>query len=485
MPSMYSSNTPSSISRKLIDRVSISFTAILLIAIYATASFYYFHKYENRDTSLEYVLLNKKLIVLTTNQPSTYYIGKDEQAQGPEYSLTQKYARSLNVDVEYKVFESTDDVLQALANGEGDIAAASLTITEERQKNYLFSESYLDISEYLICHRSIKKLGKTEDLKTKDIVVAKSSSYIESVSSNFPNVSLSIIDNISSTQILENVHSKKTGCTISDSHIFDLNRRYYPELAKNFVISEGKKVAWILHPSAFALQSSVNNWLSEDLTQGFLKQHNERHYGHIDAFDYVDIQKFRRRIETRLPKYKKTFSKAAEKFQLSETLLISQSYQESHWNPRAKSFTGVRGIMMLTLPVAKSLGVKSRLNAKENIIAGAKYFSKLKNIFDEEVIEPDRTWMTLAAYNVGRGHFKDAQNLAEKLGKSPNKWSDMKEVLPLLSQKDYYKDLRYGYARGNEPVKYVQRIREYEKILSNIYQSKEEKIDHEKLAEPH
>ena len=75
------------------------------------------------------------------------------------------------------------------------------------------------------------------------------------------------------------------------------------------------------------------------------------------------------------------------------------------------------------------------------------------------------TWLALAAYNVGRGHFRDAQALARKLNKNPDKWADMKEVLPLLSDKKYYKDLRYGYARGSEPVLYVNRIRSYNELL--------------------
>jgi membrane-bound lytic murein transglycosylase F len=163
------------------------------------------------------------------------------------------------------------------------------------------------------------------------------------------------------------------------------------------------------------------------------------------------------------------FIKAAKKNGISSALLAAQSYQESHWNPKAKSPTGVRGIMMLTQPVAKSLGVTSRLDAKQNIYAGAKYHAKMKKMFDDNVTEPDRSWLALAAYNVGRGHFRDAQGLAEKLGKNPNLWIDMKEVLPLLSEKEYYKDLTYGYARGNEPVQYVTRIRDYDDILVQYF----------------
>ena len=118
----------------------------------------------------------------------------------------------------------------------------------------------------------------------------------------------------------------------------------------------------------------------------------------------------------------------------------------------------------MTQPVAKSLGVTNRLDAEQNIYAGAKFQAKMKKMVDE-VSEPDRSWLALAAYNVGRGHFRDAQSLARKMNKNPDRWAEMKEILPLLSKKEFYKDLRYGYARGKEPVLYVTRIRNYDGLL--------------------
>ena len=125
----------------------------------------------------------------------------------------------------------------------------------------------------------------------------------------------------------------------------------------------------------------------------------------------------------------------------------------------------MRGIMMLTLPTAKAMGVKSRLNAEQSIHGGAKYLAKLKAQLAAEIREPDLTWFALASYNVGLGHLRDAQSLAQRMQKSALLWHDLKEVLPLLSDPTYYKSLKYGYARGWEPVRYVQQIREYEHIL--------------------
>ena len=181
------------------------------------------------------------------------------------------------------------------------------------------------------------------------------------------------------------------------------------------------------------------------------------------------MRQFIRRINQRLPKYMDDFKSAAEEHELDWILLAAQSYQESHWNPRAKSPTGVRGLMMLTLRTARQLGVESRLDPQQSIRGGAKYLAQLQKRIPESVQGEDRLWFALAAYNVGFGHLLDARKLARKLGKNPDFWVEMKEVLPLLSQKKYYKDLKYGYARGSEPVRYVQRVREYQQVLQQQF----------------
>ena len=439
---------------------SVRYTLLSLLFLFVTSSCS-----NNSDDTLKRIIERNKLIVLTTNQPSTYYVGSDDKIRGPEYSLTQEYAGYLQVDTEYVVLDSISDVLNALKAGEGDIAAAGLTITEKRKKHFSFGPSYLNVSEYLVCHRSTESPKSVDDLKNYDIVIAKDSSYYENIKVHYTDTDITVSPDLTSSSILQSVAKKDIECTIIDSNIFDINRRFYPTISHKYTLSSEANLAWATRHNNKHLNKSLQRWFMKFSQSEKFAKHYDTYYGHIDEFDYVDIQKFRRRIKSRLPKYISTFQSAAKKYDISPALLMAQSYQESHWDPRAKSFTGVRGMMMLTQPVAKSLGVKSRLNASENIIAGARFFKKIKHMFDEEVEDPDRTWMALAAYNVGRGHFRDAQELAKKLGKSPYSWADMKTVLPLLSEKKYYKDLRYGYARGNEPVQYVQRIREYENIL--------------------
>jgi len=187
----------------------------------------------------------------------------------------------------------------------------------------------------------------------------------------------------------------------------------------------------------------------------------------IYLFDYVDTRAFHRKIKNTLPKYKTIFTKVAKKHDFSWQLLAAQSYQESHWRSNAKSPTGVRGMMMLTRNTAKSLGVSNRLNPYQSINGGAKYLSKLLKQVPENVYEEDKILFALAGYNVGMAHIKDAISLAEELSIDKNRWNEFKTVLPLLTQEKYYKKLKYGYARGTEPIIYVERILNYKNILEN------------------
>jgi membrane-bound lytic murein transglycosylase F len=181
-----------------------------------------------------------------------------------------------------------------------------------------------------------------------------------------------------------------------------------------------------------------------------------------------DTQMFLRHVKTRFPRYRDQFKRAGEAQGIPWTLLAAQGYQESRWNRNAMSPTGVRGLMMLTRATASDLGVENRLDPHKSIAGGAQYLAWLHRRIPEQVSEPDRTFMALAAYNVGMGHVKDARILAARLNKNPNKWHDLKKVLPLLGKKDYYKTLPHRYARGWEPVHYVKRIRAYRILLEHF-----------------
>lgn len=421
------------------------------------------------DTSgIDDIKEGDELVVLTRNAPTTMYEGR-EGFVGPEYDLVQSFAEFYKLKVRFEIKDSIDEVISSIQNNQAHIGAAGITITNQRRNDGLiFSKPYQTVRQQVVCRRG-KVLPKSpEDLVERRLSVIDNSSYVETLNQlklEHPELTWTIEQDLDTEQLLEKVWKKQIDCTLADSNIVKINRRYYPELIVAFAVTEEQPLAWVLSPKWGGLNTAIASWLKNIKASGELATLMDRYYGHFEIYDYVDLKRFRKRIKSRLPKYIKQFKISAEKNELSWTLLAAQAYQESHWNPRARSPTGVRGMMMLTLNTAQSVGVTSRLDPMQSIKGGARYLRRMIDRIPDEVRGEDRIWFALAAYNVGYGHLNDARLLAEKLGKDPDRWVELKEVLPLLSIKKYYKKLRHGYARGTEPVLYVQRIREYQHLL--------------------
>ena len=426
-------------------------------------------EHESDVRSLAEIRDSGTIVVLTRNAPTTWYINRHNNDAGPEHELVSDFAESLGVEVEYQIEPTVSAVLKSLQKGEGDMAAAGMTITSTREKRFRFGPSYQTVTQQVVCRRDRVQPEAIDDLVGLDITVIADSSYsarlAEVRAQQQPDLEWSETESATTEQLLYQVWQGKIDCTVADSNIVDINRRYYPELIAPFNLSREQQLGWVMPESAGKLEQAVEDWLEQYREQDLLAAWHDHFYGYFEIFDFVDIRAYVRRIDKRFPKYRDYFRKAAEKHDLPFTLLAAQGYQESHWNPKAKSPTGVRGIMMLTQNTAKAMGVANRLNPKQSIFGGAKYLARMKQRFKDKVTEPDRTLLALAAYNVGRGHMHDAQVLARQKSLSPHHWRDVKQVLPLLADKRYYPKLKYGYARGTEPVRYVQRIREYRHVL--------------------
>jgi membrane-bound lytic murein transglycosylase F len=220
-----------------------------------------------------------------------------------------------------------------------------------------------------------------------------------------------------------------------------------------------------MDPRCRQLQAAVCSWFERPETVAFLQRLKQHYYGHLELFDYVDLATYHRRLRDRLPDYRRYFEGAGKRYGLDWRLVAALAYQESQWDPEAESLSGVKGLMMLTQKTADDLGVTSRLDPVEAIFAGARYFAHLHKRVGPEVAEPGRTYMALAAYNLGLGHLEDARRLATRLGKNSDLWQDVRSTLPLLRKERYYQTLPHGYARGAESVRYVDRIRTYYRIL--------------------
>ncbi|MCP3870855.1 MAG: membrane-bound lytic murein transglycosylase MltF, partial [Gammaproteobacteria bacterium] len=271
---------------------------------------------------------------------------------------------------------------------------------------------------------------------------------------------------LQSGELLNLVKEQMIDFTVADSNEAALARRFHPELKVAFDLTGPQQLAWAFpHSQDSSLYNSARTFLEELKASGTLAQLLERYYGHTNRLGFVDTRTFRRHMAQRLPPLLPFFKEAAKQSNLEWRLLAAIGYQESHWNPKAVSPTGVRGIMMLTKGTARQLGIKDRTDPRQSILGGARYVRIVEKKIPQRIPDPDRQWFALAGYNVGFGHLEDARILTQRHGDDPDKWSDVKKHLPLLSQKKYYSTLKRGFARGREPVKYVDNIRGYYELL--------------------
>jgi membrane-bound lytic murein transglycosylase F len=427
---------------------------------------------------LEQVLERGILKVVTRVSPTTYY----DTYQGPdglEFQLANLFAEQLGVELEMIPAESLTQILNMLESGEADLAAAGLSITKDRLQSLNFAPPYDEVSKKLVFKQGKRWPRDISQLNGELRVLADSShsQQLLELKTEYPNLSWTETNNETSEDLLTDVLDETIEYTIADSNELALNRRFYPELAIGFSIGEADQIAW-----AFAkdkddsLRARSLNFFEGLRNSGTLANVLELNYGHVEDFDYVGTRRFLKAAETKLPKYIDYF-KAAAGDDMDWLLLAAISYQESHWNPRAKSPTGVRGMMMITLNTAKQVGVKNRLDPKQSIEGGAKYFRSRYARIPDRIKEPERTWFALAGYNIGWGHVEDARILTAKQGGDADRWADVKERLPLLRQRKYYKQTRYGYARGDEPVRYVDNIRRYYETLKWLFDEQKDQAD--------
>ncbi|HHS83447.1 MAG TPA: membrane-bound lytic murein transglycosylase MltF [Gammaproteobacteria bacterium] len=441
-------------------KIAVFFTLILMGVLYTRPA--------DKLTQLENVLQNNQLVVVTRNAASTYYEDVSGPA-GPEFDLVKMFAERLNVELKFVIASDLEQMFTTLAQGKAHFAAAGLTQTQDRQKLLRFTPPYQHIAQQLIYRQGSPRPKSITDLKDGKLVVVAGSSHVEQLRElrgKYPDLTWEESLKFSNDELLQKVESGQIDYTVIDSNELELSRGFYPHVRVAFELSQEQPVGWAFSVKTDdTLYRQAVNFFVDIYNNGILEQILERYYGHISEFDYVATTTFMRHIQKRLPNYRKLFEQAAETHNFDWRLLAAMAYQESHWNPRAISPTGVRGIMMLTRITAKQMGVKKRTDPVQSIRGGSRYLRLLKDRLPPEIGEPDRNWLALAAYNIGYGHLMDARNITQQTGGNPDLWMDVKRKLPLLRDKNWYKNTVYGFARGDEAVQYVENIRSYYQIL--------------------
>jgi membrane-bound lytic murein transglycosylase F len=417
---------------------------------------------------LDQILELGELRVVTRDSPSSYVIGPDGPS-GPEFDLVQAFADELGVALILESVASVSEIVPRVLSGKSHMAAAGLSITRSRQKFLNFSHPYQTVDMQLIYKVGTGKPRSIEDLAGRSIEVLAASSHsdmMETLGEIYPEIDW--IENADATvgDLLAKVAAEELEFTIADSTEFNIQRNFHPDLRVAIELEADDPLAWAFSKDGGnSLLARADDFLIAADRRGLLAQVHDRYYGHTKKFDYVGTRNFIRHFESRLPRYRSMFEQAGSDWDVDWRLLAAIGYQESHWRSQAVSPTGVRGIMMLTQDTAAYLGIDDRVNPKNSIFGGAQFFARQTQRIADTVDEPDRTWMALAAYNVGFNHIKDARVLVDWHDGNPDTWLDISKALPLLSQRKWYSQLQFGYARGWEPVLYVNNIRSYYNIL--------------------
>lgn len=422
----------------------------------------------DRPSQLERVKQRGKLTMLTRNGASTYFLGPEGDT-GPEYELVRGFSDYLGVRLEIQLAEAFNQLPQMLEQGRGDLIAANLTRTPGRELVFNFGPNYLDTSILVVYRRGMARPQEMADLPGKKIMVISGSSYEEALAEarrQQPELIWESRPDVGIEDLLLAVSDGAIDITLIDSHIYALNTHFYPRVATAFSLPGTLPHAWAFPPGEDdSLAQAARSFISKARGEGLLQAIEDRFYQPSQGLNRVGMFQFLEQVRQRLTPLLPVFRDVATAHRMDWRLLAAMAYQESHWNPDAASYTGVRGIMMLTRRTAMQLGLSDRLDPYQSIEGGARYFLQLHSRIPERIAEPDRTWLALAAYNMGMSHLEDARILTQRRGGNPDSWDDVNENLDLLSQEQYHRDLRFGYARGFEAKQYVENIRSYYDIL--------------------
>ncbi len=422
-------------------------------------------------TRIEAPQLRDELVVAVRNTPA---FTLEEGEGGFENDLIELFAGELGLKVRLLVVRDHTELMALLKQGKVHFAASATIL--DNVEGIRYSAPLRDAEQVLVQHADAILLDDPADLAGKQIEVLDGSPQAavlklmnsSSGKSREP-FHLAELNGLTEIDLLERVSQRKSELAATDSLHFDIAANFFPDLQVAQKLQGTVRFAW-----AFAedgdpeLFEKAQAFIARIHRDGTLLRLNDRYFGHIHRLDQFSIAGFIERVGSVLPHLRHEFVVAQEITGIDWRLLAALAYQESLWNPLATSPTNVRGIMMLTEDTADRMNVTNRLDPKQSIQAGAKYLADLINELPSEIKEPDRTWIGLAAYNLGQGHMNGARAIAKGLKRDANSWYEMKQVLPLMAREEYYKRLKSGRARGGEAVIMVENVRKFYDILSRF-----------------
>jgi membrane-bound lytic murein transglycosylase F len=419
------------------------------------------------QSALQQIRARGELRVVTVNAPTTYYLGA-HGGLGFEYRLAAAFAAQLGVRLTMQPVPDVTAMRVALRDGQADLAAAQISADALWQRFGLATASYGESVQLVVQLRGKPQPRDITGLRGARIVVHEDSPQqllLRAIRSNgVPDLSWTAVPR-DQAELLGFVSSGDADYAIVDQNEFEFAQHLYPDVVIAFALPDPRPLQWVARADGPDLVARANEFLAGTRISGEVARIAREEGAESRQFDYEDAHRFQADISSRLPELQGLFEEAALVTGLDWRLLAAVGYQESKWERQAASADGALGIMMLTTDAASTVGVTDRANLRENILGGAKYLAQVIDTIPKRIGEPDRTWLALAAYNVGYGHLEDARVLAQRRGRNPDVWEDVREQLPLLTQEQWYSSLKRGYARGWEPARFVDQVREYLAVL--------------------
>jgi peptidoglycan lytic transglycosylase F len=423
-------------------------------------------------------IIKRGYINAAVDNSSTTYFTYRGMIMGFEYDLLQRLEDYFKIKVNIIVQPSIEESINLLNRGEVDIIAYPLTINKERKKVIAFTNHYITQTQVLVQRKpknwramKLHEIDKTlirdqVDLMGKDVHVLNHSSYIETLEFLSEQIGgdINIIEDdasIDTDQLLKNVAEGVYDYTVADQNIARVNEYYYPILDIKTPVSFPRRIAWAVRKNAPTLRDTLNFGLKRLKQQGVINIlyakyfKNSRKSKRFAESDYASFS------GGNLSPYDELIKKNAVRVDWDWRLLASMVYQESRFDPKVSSWAGASGLLQMMPATAKEYGVTDRNNPAQSLKGGADYLIWLEKRWRDRVKDPDeKVKFIMASYNVGLGHVYDASALAKKNGGDPELWDDVRLSLLQLSSRKYYSDpvVKLGYARGSEPVNYVDDI---------------------------
>lgn len=422
---------------------------------------------DGQPSGLAQIKARGELRMATLNEPTSYYLGA-HGPQGFEYRLARAFAESLGVQLIIVPARDRSNLRELISDGSADIVAAQLTVDGVWKRAGLATGAYQEISQLVVQRRGRRPTQNISGLSGARVVVRAGSPQLDMLRG----LRASGASYLSWTELpreqadpLDWVSTGDADYAIVDETEFRFARHLYPEVLVAFALPDPRAVQWLVRRTALDLRDAANAFFIHARGSGLLQQLARAADAEASGFEYLEARRFQDDIVTTLPTLRPLFEQAAASSGVDWRLLAAVGYQESHWDNHASSGDGAMGIMMLTADTARSVGVADRNDSRQNIGGGAAYFAQVLQMIPARIAEPNRTWLALAAYNVGFGHLEDARVLAQSHGKDADSWADVSQYLPMLAQERWYAQARRGYARGWEPVRFVEQVRGFLSVL--------------------